>query len=219
MQNILTPQKKFNMSTLSLALSLFFIMNSIGSIPLFVAILGKFSPKKQRHIIFRELLIAFLILVLFAFFGERILSALGISQPVVGIGGGTVLFLISIAMIFPKKNDPLENKRNDPFVVPLAMPLIAGPGAITTVMIYADQIDNGFYMLAAILIAWIPSLLILLSASNLKNILGTKGLNALQRLGGMLICLMAVQMVATGIVQFVKKSFYIEHSKISEKTK
>lgn len=195
------------MSIFSLSLSLFFIMNSIGSIPVFVAVLGRYTGKRQRVIILRELLIALGILLLFTFFGERFLTALGISQPVVGIGGGTVLFLISIGMIFPKKSDGTENNREEPLIVPLAMPLIAGPGAITTVMVYSDQIENPFFLVGAILLAWLPSLAILLSASFVNKLLGNKGLHALQRLGGMLICLLAVQMIASSTIDLIKKSF------------
>ena len=197
------------MTVFTLAFSLFFIMNSIGNIPIFVSVLSKFRGKKQRAIIFREMLIALGFLVLFTFFVKELLYSLGISTPVIGMGGGIVLFFISIGMIFPKQANLEEFQREEPLIVPLAMPLVAGPGALTTVMVYSDQVSNQLLVTASIAMAWIPSLLILLSASYLKNLLGTKGLNALQRLGGMLICLLAVQMISSSCISLIKSSFQL----------
>ncbi len=191
------------MSTFSAAISLFFILNSLGAIPIFVSILGDFPLKKQRRIILRELLIALFILVLFNFFGEGILKTLGISHAVIGIAGGTLLFLISLSMIFPKEHATHLPKK-EPFIFPLAIPLIAGPGSITTVIIYAQQVTNPYYMLLAILLAWIPTAIILMASSNIKVFLGHKGLLACEKLGGMLICLIAVQMFISGIISVVE---------------
>lgn len=202
------------MSIFSLAFSIFLVMNVAGSIPIFLALLGKYPLKKQRHIIFRELTVALLILVCFMFFGKHILHFLGISQSIIGVAGGIILFIIGLGLIFPKKSDVSEFKAEEPFIVPLAMPLIAGPGTITTLIIYADQVKNSMTMLLVLLLAWIPSLLILLVSANLKKYLGQKGLNAIQRFGGMLICLIAVQMVCNGTIDQIKESFI--HTSISD---
>lgn len=195
------------MTAFSLAFSLFLIMNTLGSIPIFLSILGRFPLAKQRGIILRELLIALGILVVFMLFGDNILRFLGISQAIMGMAGGVILFIIGLGMIFPKKSDAIELSKQEPFIVPLAMPLIAGPGTITTVMIYADQLQNDLFMFGVILLAWIPSVAILLGASSIKKVLGQKGLNAMQRFGGMLICLISVQMISTGTIDRVKESF------------
>ena len=195
------------MAAFSLAFSLFLIMNTLGGIPIFLSILARFPLRKQRGIILRELLIALAILVVFMLFGDNILRFLGISQAIMGMAGGVILFIIGLGMIFPKKSDSIELGKQEPFIVPLAMPLIAGPGTITTVMIYADQLQNNLFMFGVILLAWIPSVIILLAASSIKNVLGQKGLNAMQRFGGMLICLIAVQMISTGTIDRVKESF------------
>ena len=108
-------------------------------------------------------------------------------------------------MIFPK-TDSTSPPLHEPMIVPLAMPVIAGPGAISTVMIYS-QLNEPFFMLGAILLAWVPSLLILLLASNIKYVLGEKGLLACERLGGMLVCLIAVHMLTSGIIHLVKDNF------------
>jgi multiple antibiotic resistance protein len=191
------------MSIFAIATSLFFILNSLGNIPFFVGMLGKYPVKRQRRIILRELAIALLILLLFNFFGENILHLLGISHAVIGIAGGTLLFLISLSMIFPPQGNHTHDDR-EPFIFPLAIPVLAGPGSITTVMIYSQQVQNELLMLGAILMAWIPSTIILLASSNIKLFLGQKGLIACERLGGMLISLIAVQMLTSGIIKLIQ---------------
>jgi multiple antibiotic resistance protein len=197
------------MSVFALALSLFLVLNSLGNVPIFVGLLAKYPPKKQRQIIFRELCIALVILLLFNFFGDDLLGMIGISQPVIGLAGGTLLFLIALGMIFPKPEGGHELQRQEPMIVPLAVPLVAGPGGISTVMVYAEQTHKPLLVTAAILIAWIPSLLILLSSSHIKNLLGQKGLLACQKLGGMLIALIAVQMVCSGAIHLVQNTFFV----------
>ena len=192
------------MNIFSMALALFFILNSLGNIPIFVGMLGDYSVKRQRRIIFRELLIAFFILILFDFFGKDFLHMLGISHGAIGITGGTLLFLISITMIFPKDSN-LQVHRKEPFIFPLAMPVVAGPGAITTVMIYSQQAANPFSVVVAIFLAWFFSLMILMASSNIKLFLGQKGLLACERLGGMLICLISVQMFTQGLVSVIQE--------------
>lgn len=193
------------MSVISVATSLFFVLNSLGVIPFFVGILSGYPVKRQRKIIIREMLIALGILVCFNFFGNQILHILGIDHCVVGIAGGTLLFLIALSMIFPKKNH-LKVPDREPFIFPLAIPAVAGPGAITAVMIYSQQTQNAAWMLLPIGLAWICSTLILLASSNIKTFLGQKGLIACERLGGMVISLIAVQMFTTGIMGLLEKN-------------
>lgn len=195
------------MALFSLAFSLFLVMNTIGSIPIFLSILAKYPVARQRGIIVRELFFALLILLIFMFFGDDVLKFIGISQSTMGIGGGIILFIIGLGLIFPKRSEGLNGEKAEPFIVPLAVPLIAGPGAITTVMIYANQMDNDLLMCGVILLAWIPSVTILLFATSIKKILGQKGLSAIQRFGGMLLCLIAVQMISSGSVEKIKEAF------------
>jgi multiple antibiotic resistance protein len=203
------------MSIFAMTFSLFFVLNSLGNIPLFVGLLTKFDVKRQRKIIFRELLIALFILLLFNFFGDDVLKMLGISQPVIGVAGGTLLFIIALGMIFPRPPDNHESKRAEPLIVPLATPIVAGPGAITTVMVYAEQIQNVWLMTSIILLAWLPTFIILLLSSNIKYMLGPKGLMACQRLGGMLISLIAVQMICTGVTHVLQEALHIPHTESS----
>ena len=199
------------MSIVAVVFSLFLVLNSVGGIPMFVSLLSKYDVKKQRRIISRELLIGLVILLLFNFFGDNILEMMGISQPIIGIAGGTLLFIIALGLIFPRQNDKKQelSTRQEPYIVPLAVPLVAGPGSIATVMVYAEQLQNPWLMTSIILMAWIPSYLILMASSNIKYFLGTKGLIACQRLGGMLICLIAVKMFTSGIMVLLQQAFHV----------
>ncbi len=195
------------MSLISIATSLFFVLNSLGNVPFFVGILSGYPISRQRRIIIRELLIGLFILLLFNFFGEEILGVLGIDQCVMGIAGGTLLFLISMTMIFPKPKT-LKVPQKEPFIFPLATPAFAGPGAITTVMIYSQQVSNLAWMMVPILIAWGCSAVVLLASSNLKLFLGQKGLAACEKLGGLVISLIAVQMFTSGVIQLIQSNLH-----------
>ncbi len=191
---------------ISIALSLFLILNSIGNIPFFIGLLAKFPPKRQRQIVLREMVIALILLLIFTFFGNEILSLLGISQAIIGIGGGLLLFIIALSMIFPKTEDA-HSPRQEPMIVPLAIPLIAGPGTISAVMVYAEHAQSALLVALALISAWLPSLLILLLASNIKYWLGEKAITAFARFGGMLLTLISVQMLTQGLICLIKASF------------
>jgi multiple antibiotic resistance protein len=197
-------------SFFTIVAAVFFVLNATGQIPLFLALLSPFEHKRQLKIITRELIFALIILLLFTFFGDWILKVLGITRPIIGIAGGILLFIISLTMIFPKASqDPQEKLTQEPVVIPLAVPVITGPGAITTVMLYAHEIGNPVVVASAVFCAWVPSLLILLAGSFVKRLLGEKGMIAVERLGGMLVCLIGVQMLTSGALSLVKESFKI----------
>ncbi len=193
-------------SFFSIAFSLFLVMNAMGNVPLYVGLLNKIPVRKQRKIILRELLIALAVLLIFTFFGDELLRLLGISQAVIGIGGGILLFLIAISMIFPKP-DTVQSRREEPFIVPLAMPLVAGPGSISAVMVYSEHAQNLMLVAGALVAAWIPATLILMLAPNIRDWLGEKGLTACARFGGMILTLISVQMLTQGIIRLVQDNF------------
>ncbi|MCB1108679.1 MAG: NAAT family transporter [Chlamydiia bacterium] len=188
-------------------ISLFFVLNSIGNIPLFLAILAPFPLKRQRIIILREFLFAFIILLIFNFFGQHALDLIGIQPPIIGIAGGAVLFLIAVMMIFPH-DTRLKGSKHEPMIVPLATPITAGPGTITAVMIFSHQASSPLVITGAIAIALGLSLIVILAASNIKRLLGEKGLFAIERLGGMILALIGVQMIMSGIAKFVQHEFF-----------
>lgn len=188
----------------TIALSMFFLMDSIGNVPIFISLLKDLPPKRQRIVILRELIIALGIILIFYFIGNYFLEALGISDTSLRISGGLVLFLIALKMIFPGKQNPNDTaKQVEPFVVPLAIPLVAGPAILAAVMIYSGQELPAIYTLSAIIIAWIFTTVILIAAPFLQKILGEKGLIALERLMGLILILIAVQMFLDGVSGFV----------------
>jgi len=154
------------MTLFSIAFTLFLLMDSVGNIPLYISFLKKINPQRQRVIIIRELVIALFIIILFNFIGDAVMQFLHIQNNTIQIAGGIILFILALKMIFPPHGDPHETLPQDaePFVVPLAVPLIAGPAVLAAVMIYAKQ-ESSLLMVGAILIAWGASLLILLSSS------------------------------------------------------
>lgn len=192
------------MSLFSIAFSLFLLMDPIGNIPLYISFLKGLDPKRQRKVIIRELIIALLIIVLFNFVGDGLMRFLNVEEDTIQIAGGIILFLICLKMIFPPPHDQSESMPHDtePFIVPLAVPLVAGPSVLAAVMIYTRQETDNLVMVGAILLAWGASLLILLCSSFLKTILGWRGIVAIERLMGLILTLIAVQMFLTGLGHF-----------------
>ncbi len=182
-------------------ITLILIMDPVGNIPIFLSVLKKVPPKRQTWIILRECFIAFIILSLFLFFGSYILKGLNITESALNIAGGIILFIISLRMIFPHpetaEQDPVFD---EPFIVPLAIPLIAGPASLATVLLFATQHPErmGFWFLALMITTFICSI-VLLSSRFLMKILGQRGLIALERLMGMILTTVAVQMLLTGV--------------------
>ncbi len=189
-------------SILSIAFNLFILMDSIGNIPIFIAVLKDVDPKRHKIIIFRELIIALALIILFNFIGDFLLRLLNVSQQAVMISGGIILFLIAIKMIFPAAKDNHEKKipsiEKEPFIVPLAVPLLAGPAVLAAVMLYSKR-ESAIAMISAIFLAWAASTIILIASSNLKRILGTRGIIACERLMGLILTLIAVQMFLQGL--------------------
>ncbi len=189
------------MSIFNIAFSLFILMDSLGNIPLFIALLKEIPHKRQRWIIFREMVIALVVIILFNFVGEGLLRFLHITEATVQIAGGLILFIIAIKMIFPPAKDPNLDlpKDGEPFIVPLAIPLIAGPAVLAAVMIYGHQEASLKDMLLAIGVAWAASLCILLLAPNIRKVLGWRGILACEKLMGLILTLIAVQMFLSGL--------------------
>ncbi len=191
---------------LSVAFSLFLLMDPIGNIPFYISFLKGLDPKRQRYVIFREMIIALFIIVLFNYLGDGLMRFLHVENDTIQIAGGIILFLLCLKMIFPPPHDPNESLPHEaePFIVPLAVPLVAGPSVLAAVMIYTKQETNTL-MMGAILLAWAASLIILMCSSLLKNILGWRGILALERLMGLILTLIAVQMLLSGISAFVQR--------------
>ena len=184
-------------------LLLFLVLDPIGNIPCFLAVLRGVSPARRRTVIIRELFIALAVLLIFMFAGKYILILLKISQSSLGIAGGIVLFLISIKMIFAGSAEIFPNSLDgEPLVVPLAVPFVAGPSAITAViLLMAQEPAQWLEWLIAPIFAWILSGLILLFSERIGRLTGDRILVAAERLMGMLLSVVSVQMLVTGIRQ------------------
>jgi multiple antibiotic resistance protein len=189
------------MSVYSAAALLFLVFDPLGNIPVFSCVLSKIDPARHRKIILRELLLALAILVVFLFFGRHILALLEISQSSLGIAGGIILFMIAIKMVFAGSEKIFDNMTEEgPFIVPLAVPLIAGPSAIATViLLMAKDPTRWPEWLLALFCAWLGSGSLLLFSGRLSRILGDRVLKAIERLMGMILTAVAVEMFVKGI--------------------
>ncbi|MBS3904576.1 MAG: YhgN family NAAT transporter [Simkania sp.] len=186
---------------LSMTISLFLLMDSIGNIPIFLSVLKTTNVKRHTWIIFRELVFALIIIIVFYFLGEYLLHILQVKEYTVTIAGGTILFIIALRMIFPERLQESDGfpRDREPLIVPLAIPLVAGPAVLAAVMLYSHQAIPLFTAMMAIIIAWIATTCILLCSSVIKKILGSRGIVALERLMGLLLTLIAIQMFLEGL--------------------
>jgi multiple antibiotic resistance protein len=194
------------MTTLSAALLLFLILDPLGNIPVFLSLLKPLPGKRRRWVLIRELLIALGVLFLFLWAGRYVLEAMHLRQESVSIAGGIVLFLIGIKMIFPSPEGMFgDNEGAEPFIVPMAIPLIAGPSGMAMVMLLSTQYpDRMADWSLALTIAWLGTAVILFSATYLYKLLGKAVLIAVERLMGMLLVAISVQMLLDGIASYLK---------------
>ncbi len=191
-------------SFISSVITLALVMDGFGNIPLFIAALKKVAPERRKTVLIRELTIALLIMVGFLFAGKWFLQAFGIHEYSLSIAGGIILFMISIPLVFSTEEEPKNDpKEDEPFIVPLAIPLVAGPAALSMVMITSAQQSNKWITLAAVLMASLINSIILMSSFPLSKLLGKRGLIAIERLTGMILVLMSVDMIMGGIEKFV----------------
>ena len=194
------------MTILSAALLLFLILDPLGNIPIFLSVLKPLPARRQRVVLMRELCIALVVLMAFLWGGKYFLEAMHLRQESVQIAGGIVLFLIGIRMIFPKPEGLMgEIPGGEPFIVPLAIPLVAGPSGMAAVMLMGSNEPQrlGDWSLA-LLLAWLGTAVILFSATVLYRWLGRRVLTAVERLMGMLLVAISVQMLLDGIGAYLR---------------
>ena len=183
------------MKILSLTTLLVLVMDPCGNLPTFVALLKDKSPKEYCRIILREAFVALGILCVFLIWGEKILALLHVSKLSLEFGGSIVLFLISIKMIFgiPILYESKERPGRELFIVPLAIPLLAGPSAIAMTIVLRNQESFGIAA-AALFLAWLISVAVLLCGRYFARILGSAALNAMESLVGFLLTILAAEM-------------------------
>lgn len=192
------------MSIFSIALTFFLVANPIGNSPTIVALVKDFEFERQKKIMFREALIALAIAVFFQFFGELFLGLINVKDFSLSLCGGILLFLVALQMVFPKiADDNAKALKQEPFIVPIATPLITGPGLMAIIMIYSRQEEDNFKILSAICLAWIGVTGVLLAAPYLQKIFGKRGLLALEQLMGMILAMISMQMIVKGANLFL----------------
>jgi multiple antibiotic resistance protein len=190
---------------LSAAATLFLVLDAPGNIPVFNAILSKLDHNRRSRVIAREMLIALVILVGFLFAGNVILSFLGLSQSSLNISGGVLLFIISLRMIFPGRQPYSDQETEDPFIVPIAVPLTAGPSTIAILLFLgSSQPERIWEWCIALIIAWLGSAILLVLSPRLIAVIGERGARAMERLIGMILVILAVQMLLNGIRDFIQ---------------
>jgi len=186
------------------AVTLFFIMDPLGNMPVANAILEHVDSHARAKILAREMLFALVILMVFLWAGTAILSFMQLSQPSLSLAGGVLLFIIALRMIFPSADSDGPEHVDDPFIVPLAMPMVAGPSAIAILLLLSStQPDRMVEWSIALFIAWAGTAAILTASPYLMRFLGDRGARALGRLMGMLLILLATQMLLNGVAEFV----------------
>ncbi|NLF26025.1 MAG: NAAT family transporter [Deltaproteobacteria bacterium] len=193
------------MTFISATILLLLVIDPFGAVPLFLAALGQVDPKRRVGVVIRECLIALLVLLTFLVCGESLLELLQISQTSLGIAGGIILFMIALHMIFPSTKGLFgDAPQGEPFIVPLAIPLIAGPSAIATVLLMVSRWpEQSMKWAAAVCTAALLSTLILASSQSIAKFMGERGLMAIERLMGLILTVLAVQMFVDGVREFI----------------
>ncbi len=194
--------------------TLFVIIDPVGLLPVFIALTPGMSSARRRGIAIRACFVGFCILSLFAFFGEAVLGFIGISMPAFRIAGGALLFLTALDMLFDRRAQRREDQAqdadeydpsSDPSVFPMAIPLIAGPGSIATVILLSSQnpgIQSTFLVLGVAFAVIVAAVLLFMAGSLLERALGKVGINVVTRLLGMLLAALSIQFILDGLKAF-----------------
>lgn len=204
-QSCESPMSGFSMTTLSAALLLFLVMDPLGNIPLFLSLLKNLPPQRRRIVLARELLIALATLLGFLYGGHGLLTALHLQQESVSIAGGIILFLIGLRMIFPPKDGIFGFAQGgEPMIVPMAIPGVAGPSTMAMLMLLGHEYPaRTLDWTIALVLAWLATAIVLFGATGLYKWLGESVLQALEKLMGMLLVAVSVQMLLDGMAAFL----------------
>ncbi|MGQ0711578.1 MAG: MarC family protein [Rhodoferax sp.] len=185
---------------------LILITDPIGNIPIFANALKTVAPERRPRVILREILIAFVLLLTFMFVGERFLQLMGLSELSLRIGGGVILFLIALRMVFPPAATDETEPEGEPLIVPLAVPMIAGPSALATVLLLvSQQPEKRLEWIAALCVTMLVSAVVLLAAERVQRLVGSRVVHALERLMGLVLVSVAIEMMLGGVQAFVQR--------------
>ncbi|MEO7108323.1 MAG: MarC family protein [Rhodoferax sp.] len=196
-----------NYTFLSATILLVLITDPIGNIPIFANALKHVAPERRPRVILREILIAFALLLTFMFVGETFLRVMNLSELSLQIGGGVILFLIALRMVFPPPSSGAEEEQMaEPLIVPLAVPAIAGPSALATVLLLvSQQPERRMEWIGALCVTMLVSAIVLVSAERIQRIIGTRLVTAVERLMGLVLVSVAVEMLLRGLKTFAQQ--------------
>ena len=186
---------------------LLLVTDPFGNVPLFVSTLRQVAPQRRHRVVLRECLIAFGLLLVFMLVGRPFLEALQLSEIALRIGGGVILFLIALRMVFPQPGGVFGQTHagvTEPLIVPLAVPALAGPSALVTVLLFSSQGRMSLWLYAAVIslvaLVWLT---VLLAAERLQRVLGDAVMTAVERLMGLILTALAIEMLLGGVRTYV----------------
>lgn len=193
------------MSLFSISLILFLIIDPIGNVSIYHNLLEGYSKKQRLWVVMREMLFALVAMMIFYLLGEYVLSFLSITPTALQLSSGVILLIAAIKILFPGMGEfrAIYRSHKEPYIIPLAIPLVAGPSLLATIMLFSQFEGVSFYILPAILFAWLASLLILLNAPVIHRAIGDNGLGAAERVMGMVLVLLAIQRFLEGMNLFI----------------
>jgi MarC family membrane protein len=193
-----------NYTFASATILLILITDPIGNIPIFANALRHIAPQRRPWVILREVLIAFALLLTFMFVGESFLRVMNLSELSLQIAGGVILFLIALRMIFPPPDAETPELVGEPLIVPLAVPAIAGPSALATVLLLVSQApERRVEWIAALCVTMAVSAIVLVLAERIQRVAGERFVMALERLMGLVLVAVSIEMMLRGIKTFV----------------
>jgi MarC family membrane protein len=193
---------------LSATVLLIVITDPLGNIPLFISNMQRVKRERRLRVIVRECCVAFLVLAFFMVFGRHLLSLLRISEETLKIAGGIILFLIAINMIFPGTGASVgrEEAEGEPFIVPIAIPLVSGPSAMVSSMLIAGSDPSRMLeWIAAAAITIAVTFVVFLGSERICEALGARAISAVEKLMGLLLTAMSIEMLLGGVAAYVRQ--------------
>ena len=190
---------------------LLLVLDPLGSLPIFVSVLRSVAPERRARVALRESAIAFGVLLVFMFAGQWLLDVMHLSQRSLAVAGGVILLIIALRMVFGgaaamvagEGPDAADGRPAEPFVFPLAVPLLAGPSAMATVLLLASgQPDRVWHWVGALTVAMAVSALVLLMADRIRRLVGDSVVTATEKLMGLVLTAIAIEMLLDGLKKY-----------------
>ena len=195
------------MDIVSATILLILVMDPFGNMPLVLSVLKNVEPEARTRVVLRECAIAYAVLLAFMFGGHQFMQLLRLSDNALAIAGGLILFLIALRMVFPHAEGIFgDTGDTGTFIVPLAIPAIAGPSALATVLLLVSrEPQRVFDWVAALSLAMLASTVVMVLAQRISGWIGRRGVIAMERLMGLVLTAIAVQMLLAGMEHFIAK--------------